>query len=89
MSMENNAEPKPKLRPWTWLLGGLTGFFVFFGCEPLFMPGWWYGTFRDAAVGNSIESVEAFICWLVFGPIEGFLLGFFLLRWLDKRSAAK
>lgn len=77
--------PSRKPRLWIWLLGGLGGFLALNGWMPFFLDGWWYGTFRDAYVGNPIESVEAVLFWLFLGPIEGFLIGFFSVRWIDKR----
>lgn len=71
--------------PLLWLLGGFIGFFALNGWMPFLMDGWWYGTFKDAYVGNPVESIEAFLLWLFVGPIEGFAIAFFLVWWLDKR----
>jgi|GEM_PF-1096952 hypothetical protein len=78
-------EKNQRCFPLLWLLGGFIGFFVLNGWMPFLMDGWWYGTFKDAYVGNPVESIEAVLLWLFVGPIEGFAIGFFLVRWLDKR----
>jgi len=83
--MTSPAYPIRKPRWWICLLGGIAGFLALDGWMPFFLDGWWYGTFRDAYVGNPIESVEAVFFWLFLGPIEGFLIGFLVVRWIDKR----
>ncbi len=81
--------PTKKTAPALWLLGGCCGFFALNGWMPFFLDGWWYGTFRDAYVGNPLESLEALLLWLFAGPVEGMALGFFLVKWLDSKYVRK
>ena len=66
---------------------GLLGFLLLGGAMPLYVDGWWYGMTRDWSVGDRNGTFAAFFAWLLFGPVEGFLIGYFTCRWFDLRKA--
>lgn len=77
------------LRPWTWLIGGLVGFLILYGCYPFVdFVHWWDFITTEESHGTQIGFFEV-LTWLALGPSEGFCIGFLLAYLFDKCRAKK
>ena len=73
--MSQEQSTKPKFRRWTWLLGGLVGFLVLGGWQPIFnYSDWSYYMTCDASRGSQTEAYDAFALW-IFGGFCGATTG--------------